>query len=114
MRMESYSKLRENYFKILTTQPKAFNRKVGFFSNYADKSLSYMLMKQAESNLKSMKESGIYEMMNMADKKESYQGFKDDVSPIRTAKHEDHLPPIHKKDIMDDDFASTKSILNGF
>lgn len=35
--VESYSKLRENYFKLVGTVPKAFNKKQGMFTNYSDK-----------------------------------------------------------------------------
>ncbi|CDW90948.1 UNKNOWN [Stylonychia lemnae] len=35
--IDSYSKLRENYYKMIGTVPKAFNIKQGMFTNYTDK-----------------------------------------------------------------------------
>jgi len=35
--MDSYSKLRENYYKLIGTVPKAFHKKHGMFTYYTDK-----------------------------------------------------------------------------
>jgi hypothetical protein len=51
--MESYSKVRENYYKLLVTQPKAFNKKLGLFSHFADKTNSERLKNEATKDLAS-------------------------------------------------------------
>jgi hypothetical protein len=45
--VESYSKLKENYYKLLGTVPKAFNMKQGMFSNYADRTSNWTVKEKA-------------------------------------------------------------------
>ena len=56
IKMESYSKLRENYFKLVTI-PKGFNKKLGLFSHFTDNTISQQIMDKAYKDLALLKNS---------------------------------------------------------
>lgn len=54
LKMESYSKVRENYFKLVTL-PKGFNKKLGLFTHFADNTLSQQIMDKAYKDMNLLK-----------------------------------------------------------